>query len=176
LNWLDIILLAILGVTTALGIFKGFVKQFFGLLTLIIGLILAFSLYSQASWFYLRVISSRVLAQFLGFLTVFLAVECLGLVASHLFSKLMKGPLKLLNNVLGGVLGLIKGILICGVVVFVLLVFPVNKNALKESWISPACLSMSKAVVNLIPRELREKFKEAYQEITKRVEKNGKRI
>ncbi|TET72656.1 MAG: CvpA family protein [Candidatus Aminicenantes bacterium] len=176
MNWIDVILISVLALTSILGVIKGLVKQVFGLLAGIIGLILALGFYSQVSWIYLRFVSNEVLANFLGFLTIFLAVLCLGWVSSYCLSKFIKGPLKLLNNILGGGLGLLKGILICGVVVFALLVFPISKKALKESVLSPVCLQMTRAMISLIPQELKEKFKEAYQEITRRVEKDGKKI
>jgi len=175
-NWIDVILISILALTSILGIIKGLVKQVFGLLAVIIGLILALGFYSHVSWLYLRFVSNEVLAHFLGFLTIFLIVLCLGWVSSYGLSKFIKGPLKLLNNILGGGLGLVKGVLICGVVVFALLVFPISKKALKESALSPVCLQMTRAVISLIPKELKERFKEAYLEVTKRVKKNGKKI
>lgn len=176
MNWIDVILISILALTIILGVIKGFVKQVFGLLAVIIGLILALGFYSQASRIYLRFISNEVLAHFLGFLSIFLIVLCLGWVSSYTLSKFIKGPLKLLNNILGGGLGLLKGILICGVVVFALLVFPISKKALKESALSPVCLQMTRAIISLIPKELKERFKEAYKEVTKRVEQDGKKI
>lgn len=176
MNWIDVILISVLALTSILGVIKGLVKQVFGLLAGIVGLILALGFYSQVSWIYLRFVSNEVVANFLGFLTIFLAVLCLGWVSSYCLSKFIKGPLKLLNNILGGGLGLLKGILICGVVVFALLVFPISKKALKESALSPVCLQMTRAMISLIPQELKEKFKEAYQEITRRVEKDGKKI
>ncbi len=176
MNWIDVILISVLALTSILGVIKGLVKQVFGLLAGIVGLILALGFYSQVSWIYLRFVSNEVVANFLGFLTIFLAVLCLGWVSSYCLSKFIKGPFKLLNNILGGGLGLLKGILICGVVVFALLVFPISKKALKESVLSPVCLQMTRAMISLIPQELKEKFKEAYQEITRRVEKDGKKI
>lgn len=176
MNWIDVILISVLALTSILGVIKGLVKQVFGLLAGIIGLILALGFYSQVSWIYLRFVSNEVVANFLGFLTIFLVVLCLGWVSSYCLSKFIKGPLKLLNNILGGGLGFLKGILICGVVVFALLVFPISKKALKESELSPVCLQMTRAMISLIPQELKEKFKEAYQEITRRVEKDGKKI
>ena len=176
MNWIDVILLIVLSVTVFLGIVKGFVKQIFGLLAVIIGLILALNCYSQVAWLYRRLITHEVLAHFLGFLTVFFAVLSLGWIVSHLLSKLVRGPLKLLDKVLGGALGLLKGIFICGVIVFALLVFPIDKRALKGSLVSPVCLKLTRTIVSLIPKELKEKFKEAYKEITKRVRKDGKRI
>lgn len=176
MNWLDVILILILIVTSFLGIIKGLVKQLFGLLAVIIGLILALGFYSQVSWLYRRLISNEVLSHFLGFITIFLAVLCIGWLSSRTLSKLIKGPLKLLNKVLGGGLGLLKGILVCGVVVFALLVFPISKKALKESQLSPVCLQMTRAIIGLIPRELKEEFREAYQEIIRRVEKDAKKV
>jgi len=175
-NWIDVILISILALTTILGVVKGLVKQVFGLLAVIIGLILALGFYSQASRLYLRFIANEVLAHFLGFLTIFLIVLCVGWVSSYTLSKFIKGPLKLLNNILGGGLGFLKGVLICGVVVFALLVFPISKKALKESALSLVCLQMTRAIISLIPKELKERFKEAYQEVTKRVEKDAKKI
>ena len=176
MNWIDVILLVILGLTVFLGITKGFVKQIFGLLAVILGLILALNLYSQASFLFRGIVASKILAHFLGFLAVFLIVLCLGFIASRLFSKMIKGPLEVLDKILGGALGLLKGILICSIIVFALLVFPIDKKALKKSQISPVCLKITRTMVSLIPKELKEKFREAYKEITKRVGKDGKRI
>ena len=176
LNVLDIILLIILAVTSVVGIVKGLVRQVFGLLSVIMGVIIALGFYKQVSWICLRFISSEVLAQFLGFLMVFLAVVCVGWLSSHLLSKIIKGPLKLLNNVLGGCLGFLTGILICSVVIFALSVFPVSQKALKDSQLSPVCMKITRTMVGLIPKDLKEKFKDAYQDISKKVEKDAKKI
>ena len=81
-----------------------------------------------------------------------------------------------MNHVLGGGMGLLKGILICGVIVFALLVFPVNMRALKNSFLAPYCLKMAKIVVEIIPQELKESFKEAYDEIMEGSGSNAKRV
>lgn len=176
MNLLDIVLLVILAVTSVVGIIKGLVRQVFGLLSVVLGVVFALAFYSQVSWMYNRFISSEILAQFFGFLTVFLAVVCVGWISSQIVSKLIKGPLKLLNNVLGGCVGFLTGVLICSVLIFALSVFPVSQEALKSSQLSPVCLTITKAMVSLIPKDLKEKFKETYQDITKKVEKDAKKI
>jgi membrane protein required for colicin V production len=176
MNWLDSILVFILIVTTIVGIIKGFLRQAFSILALIIGLVLALNFYSRLSWIYLRLTSNVLLAHFLGFMTIFVVVFGAGLTASYMLSKLAKGPIMLLNNVLGGFFGLLTGLLVCGVIVFTLSVFPINKKALKESRLSLFSLRITKIAVSLVPRELREKFKETYQDITKKVGKDGKEI
>jgi len=176
MNWLDSILVVILVATTIVGIIKGFLRQAFSILALIIGLVLALNFYSSLSWIYLRLTSNLLLAHFLGFMTIFVVVFGSGLAASYLLSKLAKGQLMLLNNLLGGFLGLLTGFLVCGVVAFTLSVFPINKKILKESRLSLFSLRMTKVAVSLVPKELREKFKETYQEITKKVREDGKEI
>jgi hypothetical protein len=37
-------------------------------------------------------------------------------------------------------------------------------------------MKMTKTMFGLFPRDLKKKFKEAYQDLTKKVEKNAKRI
>lgn len=176
MNWLDFVLIIILITSTIVGIIKGFVKQIFSILAVIIGLILALSFYSRFSWVYRRMTSNELLAHFLGFVTIFFVVFGLGLAASYIFSKLAKGQLMVFNNVLGGLFGFLAGLLVCGVIVFALSAFPINKKVLKKSQISPLSLRMTKIMVSLVPRELKEKFKETYQEITEKVGKNGKEI
>ena len=111
-----------------------------------------------------------------GFLLIFIAILCLGWVISWAFSKMMKGSLKFLNHILGGVLGLIKGVLICGIIVFALLVFPVNARVLKECQLAPYCLRITKAVYYLIPQELKERFNDAYRDIVERKGRDAERI
>ena len=176
MNWLDIVLIVILAVASIYGIVKGLVRQAFGFLSVILGLVFALSFYSQMAWLYQRFISSEVLTQFIGFLTVFLVVMCVGWACSNLISKMIKGPLKLLDKILGGCLGFLVGILICSVVIYALMVFPVSKKTLKGSQVSPVCMKMTKIMYGFFPKDLKKKFKEAYQDLTKKVEKNVKGI
>jgi uncharacterized membrane protein required for colicin V production len=100
----------------------------------------------------------------------------LGGIVSGALSKMIKGPAKLIDRVLGGALGVLKGILICVVIVFGLLVFPVNNKWLNDSQLAPFCLRISKAIIYVIPRELKEKFREKYQEILGKVETNAEKV
>lgn len=176
LNWLDIILLAILLITFILGIVKGLIRQVIGIAAVIAGLILAIYNYAYVSQVYSRLISHQALSHLLGFFTVFVVVLGLGWLISALLSKLAKGPLKFLNHALGGILGLLKGILISGVVVFAFLIFPANKEVLKESQLAPYCLKITKAIYYLIPQSLKQEFKKAYQDILGKGKGYGKKI
>ena len=174
-NWLDIVLLVILAITLILGCIKGLVRQLVGILAVIIGMILALTFYHSVGTFYRPLVSNDSIAHFLGFLSVFFIFLLLGWLVSRMFSKAMKGPLKFINHVLGGFFGLLKGILISGIIIFAFLVFEVNTKGLEGSMIAPCCLKMTKAVVDLVPQELKDKFRDAYQGVIGRRGKNNER-
>ncbi len=175
-NWLDIVLFIIIVVSLVLGIIKGLARQVIGLTAVLLGLVLALVYYPYISQLYLRWIESHVLCHFLGFISIFIAVLCLGWIVSWLISKIIKGPIKFINHVLGGGLGVLKGVLICGILVFAMLVFPVNVQALKDSSLAPYCLGMTKLVAKVVPQELKDTFKETYDDILGGRPKNAKRV
>jgi len=175
-NWLDIVLLIILLLSFILGLIKGFVKQIVGIVAVVVGLILAAMYYHHVSRLLIRAFVSEQWSHLVAFLIVFLVVLAVGSLVGFLVSKLMVGPLKFFDHFLGAVLGLGKGILICGVIVIGMLVFPVSKEALMKSSIAPYCYWLTKGMVQVIPTELKEKFKETYMEIIERTRKHGEKV
>lgn len=176
INWFDFILIAVLLISLILGFIKGLIRQVIGILAVVGGLILASLYYSRVAKILYWLVSSELWSNLLGFIIIFIAVLFIGWLVGLLFSKLMKGPFKFLNHFLGGIFGFLKGILICGVIVFGFLAFPVDKQALKESRLAPYCYKATRATIILIPQELRERLKAAYQEIVVSVGKNGKKV
>lgn len=77
----------------------------------------------------------------------------------------MKGPLKFVNHTLGAALGMIEGILICGVLVLAQMIFPVDRGALENSKLAPYCARMARAAYTLIPQNLKNQFNQTYREI-----------
>lgn len=175
-NWLDIVLLIIVLITAILGIIKGFVRGIIGIAAAVAGLILASLYYPLPASFLFTFISSENWSKFIGFLIVFFAVLSVGWLIAFLLSKLMKGPLKFVDHLMGGILGCLKGIIICGVVVFALLLFPIERKSLTESSLAPECLKVTKALFTLVPRELKEQFKLAYEDIIGRPKRHGKKV
>ncbi len=176
MNWLDIVLVVILAVTAIIGVFKGFAKQIIGLVAVVAGLVLASLYYDQTAGLFETFIKNRLLSDFLGFLLLFIVVLVAGALLGHLVTKAMKGPLAFANRLFGGVFGFLKAVLICGVLVFALVSFEIAKPALETSILAPACLGLTRAVVNLIPQELRAKFNSSYKEIRESGGKHGQKI
>ncbi len=176
MNWLDIILLGILVLTFILGLVKGFIKEIVGIIAVIAGLLLAAHFYPQFSAFFQQIIHNDLICNFLGFLTIFFGVLIIGSIVAFLLSKLAKGPLRLVNHILGGAVGLLKGILISGVLVFAMLTFNTNPAGLSRSRLAPYCFALTKAFVYIIPEELKVKFRTAYQDLVGRGENRGQKI
>lgn len=173
-NWLDIVLMVVVIITVIIGAIKGLIRQIIGILAVVLGLILAIKYYAHGAELFVF-ISDEVLSHLMGFFLIFLGAILVGWLINRFFAKAMKGPFKSLNHFLGAGLGFLKGILICGVVVFGFLVFPVSTKALDDSLLAPYSIRIAKAAYNLIPQELKEKFSEAYREIIGR-KKNAKRV
>lgn len=175
-NWLDAVLVLILAVFFIFGIIKGFIHQLIGLAAIVVGLIAALLYYPQVSLLFEPLVAQEVFSHFLAFAAIVLFFLCLGWLFSRVIGRTVKGPVKFFNHILGGSVGIIKGVLLCGILCFSLLVFPVTTNLLKKSSLAPVCLKMTRYAVDLIPRELKEKFNQAYEDIVGKREKDGKGI
>jgi membrane protein required for colicin V production len=176
MNWLDFVFVLILIVTTIMGIVKGLVRQVIGLAAVIVGLVLASLYYEGISEVFQKLIHDKLVCNFLGFLVIFFCVLAVGALLSYLISKAMKGPLAFVNRFFGGVFGLVKAVLICGIIVFALTVFGVARPALETSRLAPVCLGVARAAVNLIPQDLKTKFNQSYRDIRKSGGKRGEKI
>lgn len=176
MNWLDIVLVIILSVTAIVGVFRGFARQVIGLAAVVAGLILASLYYDQTAGLFETFVRNKLVSNFLGFLLLFVIVLVAGALLSHLVTKAMKGPLAFANRLFGGAFGFLKAVLICGVLVFALVSFEIAKPALRNSVLAPACLGVTRAVINLIPQDLRAKFNSSYKEIRESGGKHGQKI
>lgn len=176
MNALDIVLLALVFVSLIIGLIKGLVREVVGVVSVVAGLLLAVHWYPAVGTFFHRFISSMVASSFLGFMAVFIGVVIIGWLIGLLISKLMKGPLAFLNHVLGGFFGLLKGVLICGVLVFALLVFGVWREGLAGSRCAPYCYQVARAIVQIIPKDLKARFEDAYKELRGRGGDRGQKI
>jgi membrane protein required for colicin V production len=176
MNWLDYVLLSIIVITAIVGIFNGFVRQVIGLVAVIAGLVLSVIYYQQTAGIFMRLVKNQLVSNFLGFLLIFVIVLVAGAILGHLFTKAMVGPLAFANRLFGAVFGVIKAVLICGIIVFALVSFEVAKPALETSVLAPVCLGVTRAVVNLVPKDLRDRFNESYKRIRESAGKHGQEI
>jgi membrane protein required for colicin V production len=175
-NWLDIVLLAVLGLSFVFGVFRGFVRQIVGLAAVVTGFFIAAYYHPYLARIFSRAFASGRWSNLIAFLLIFFGVLALGSLVGFLLSKLMRGPLRFIDRVLGGALGLVKGVLISGVIVMALLAFPTDTRVLTDSKLAQYCYWLTKGMVQLVPQELKDAFNETYQKIIGSEKEHGQKI
>jgi len=158
-NILDIILIIILALSILFGILKGFIRELFSLAFFIIAVVLSFLFYYEVGDMYMSGLKNRDVSNFAGFITIFVLVLIVGAVVTYFVKKIFTiGPLKAIDMILGGLFGLLRGILITSIIVFALIVFPVNDNLIVKSQLSPYVIKSIEVFVHFLPAEYKEKI------------------
>lgn len=178
MNILDIVFLLVVFLSILFGVIKGFIREIFSLVFLVLAVIISFLFYYEAGTFLMKYIDSRDVANFAGFIGIFTIILIIGAVVTYFVKKVLTiGPLKSVDRILGGVFGLIRGILISGVIVFALLAFPTNDNLLVKSRLTPYIVSVIDVFLKLMPEDVRKEidsFNDKYNK-NKRGEHDGKK-
>jgi membrane protein required for colicin V production len=155
----DWIILAFLVISVAGAVMEGFFRTAFGLAGLVVGYLAAAWQYRRlADWFepYLK---NPWLGEIAGFLIIFFAVLILAVVAGRIAQWVMKeSGLKLVDRVLGGVLGLLRGGLVVAIVLVSMAAFTPSSRWLAGSQLAPYFLVVGRAAIWLAPSELRQRF------------------
>jgi len=124
MNWLDIVILAIIFVSGFLGFTKGLVRSFFSLLGLTLGVKLASMYYFEVGQM-LTFIPNETGMKAAGFIIILFAVMLVAWIAGGLLRKIISlFGLKLVDHLGGAVLGLALGILSNTIILALLLTIP----------------------------------------------------
>ena len=159
MNVADWVIFAVLVLSIAQAVRRGFFSQALGIAGLIIGYLLAAWQYHRlAAWFSPQ-LKSQWLAEIAGFLIIFLGVLVLASIAGRIARWAMKeAGLSFFDRVLGGFLGLVKGGLIVAVVLMGMTAFTPTSKWLEGSEFAPYFLVVGRAAIWLAPSELRARF------------------
>ena len=121
----DIVCILIIVLSVTLGIMKGFIREILSLFFLGVAIILSFLYYDEISrHFFEKIITNRATANFLSFISIWLIILTTGFIVTFYIKKhLNLKELKHMDRILGGVLGLIKGL---ALIVFLAFCFAIN--------------------------------------------------
>lgn len=159
LNILDIIFIVVIVTSVVFGFVKGFIRELFSLVFFIIAVVLSFLYYFEAGNVFLKQIKNRDMANFVGFILIFISVLLVGSLVTHVIKRIFViGPLKSIDRILGGAFGLLRGILISAILVFGLISFPVDIRLVTESRISPFLINTIEIFFGIFPQKFRQKF------------------
>ena len=176
MNWLDYLILIFAAIFAFEGLAQGFSRQAFGLASLIVGLFVAAWTYGMVAFYLIPYVASKMVADVLGFIIIFVVIQVLGGMAGGLLAKLFKWTgLGWLDRMLGLAFGVVKAGVVGVILVMVLSAFPIKPvpDSVAHSRYAPYLIDAAQAVTFLMPRELRKGFSETYDKV-RELWKSGK--
>jgi len=166
LNWLDVVLVAILSLSVVGGGVKGFARLVVGLAAAILGLLLGMWFYGTTGGWLLPYVSYPGLANFLGFLLILITVIAAGGILGMILSKLLKwAGLSWVDRILGAVFGLARGAVFAVALVLALMAFarhPPPQSVL-HSRLAPYLIGAANACAQVAPHEVRQGVRQSYE-------------
>ena len=150
MSTLDLFVVGVIALCGLLGIYWGCIRQVLSVVGLIAGLVLANRLGGRAADAFSSFVTNDALAQVLGFVFVLLAVSAVVSLLATLLRRFV-GLLFLgwLDHLIGGVLGVLQGALVCTVVLVVAAFFSTElfTSALEKSRVAPQLMRVLGTVV-----------------------------
>jgi membrane protein required for colicin V production len=168
LNWLDIVLAVVFLLSVIGGFMKGFAKLVIGLLAAILGILLGIWFYGTAGAFLRPYVSHADVANFLGFMAIFLGVLLIGALIGKLLGMLFKWVgLSWLDRLLGAAFGLLRGLVFAIALILALMAFSPNPppRSVVESRLAPYVIDAAHICAYMAPRQVRQAFAQSYDKV-----------
>jgi len=153
MSWLDIVIMAVVGISAFIGVRKGIIKVSLTLVGLVVGVILAGRYYAPFSQ-WLSFIPWAGLAKVAAFAIIFIGVMVLATVLARLLKQAASAiMLGWVNHLVGGILGFVVGAMFCGAFLAMWVKFLGVTGAIAESNLAPILLDRFPRVLALLPGE-----------------------
>ena len=183
LNWLDIVLILIVALSVIEGVKKGFARVGIGFAAAILGVVFGIWFYGTAGYYLLPFVSSKGIANFIGFWVVFLICVLAGALLGKFLGALFKWVgLSWIDRLLGALFGILRGGVAAVALVLVLVAFsskPPPKSVANSRY-APYLVGAANVCAELAPRELKDGFFASYDKLkqiwSKTVRKKGARL
>lgn len=178
MNWLDYVLIAILGFSVLGSFRRGLTREVISLVAAIAALVLGMWFYGTAGSLVRGSVGSDRAANFLGFVIVVAAVLTAGAIVGAMVRGFVKAVgLSFFDRLAGAVFGLFRGALISIALLTAYIAFGSSgdgKSApagVVHSQIAPHLMEASRVFTNLAPMELKRSFSEEYDEVQSEIRK-----
>jgi membrane protein required for colicin V production len=167
-NWLDWLLAIIVAASVVAGVARGFARTVVGIVAVLLGIVLGAWCYGVAGGWLRDYVSHPAIANFIGFALVFFAVTAGGALLGFLLAKIFKWVgLGWLDRLMGGSLGLARGVLMGMVLVMALCGFSRQPppRSVATSRVAPYLIDATSVLVAVAPRELKDGFEESHRRV-----------
>ena len=149
----DFVFACIILVSAVLAIIRGGVAELLSLSTWFIAFFVMRRYANIIERFIPDMISNELLRSFLTYLLAFLLVALFMALLKIVFHKLIQSlGLGGLNYMLGGIFGILRGLIICALLILLLEIFNFDtQRNWQQSWFSPILVPIVSMIVNAIP-------------------------
>ncbi len=166
MSGLDWVIIAVVFISVLLAAAQGFFYELFSLAGVVIGYLIAAWGYSRVALWYAPFVKSAWIADFAGFLTIFIAVVLLASIVGRLARLAFKEVgLRWFDRLLGAAFGLVRGVVAVAVLLLALTSFAPDTNLLAQSSIAPYALVVARAAVWVAPGQVRARFYEGLKAV-----------
>lgn len=130
LNWADLVLLGILGLSTLVGLWRGFIVEVLSLVVWVAAFWLAFQFGAPVATLFDNAVDAPAARMLLGYGLVFIGALVVGGLLTWLMSRLVTGTgLSGTDRMLGLGFGLLRGAALCALLVLLLGFTPLPQDA-----------------------------------------------
>ncbi|MFQ5559018.1 MAG: CvpA family protein [Nitrospinota bacterium] len=172
MNSIDIALISLLVISALYSMYRGFVKELFSLLALILGYLIASGTYLKFINFSGNILNIS-LPPWAGFLVVFasswLLVSLVGKFVSNVIS--ISVTLKLVDRISGSVMGLLKGVAFISICLISLSSFSFTDVLIKKSVVVPYVTGTFGMLTSLSSSDLVKQFEKKLSDIPQEMKK-----
>ena len=175
MNWVDIVIIVLLGGAVLLGFRKGLVQEIVGIIALVAAFFFALLAHQAAAGLLLKTFPKMpvAIAPTVGFIIAFLAAFGAITLLGWLLAKIIKAsPLDFADKLGGMIIGLFKGALIISILLMLLALVPLPKEVTQKMDRSAAIRNIRKVApwVYEKTKGLWPKAQELYQDFEKQPE------
>ena len=177
MNWLDYVLIVVLGFSVVRSFWRGFSREIIGLVAAVAALLLGMWFYATAGAMVRPWVHSDRAANLLGFLLIVGVVLLIGAIVGSVVRRFVKAVgLSFFDRLLGAVFGLIRGALIAIALLTAFIAFGPRADtktapfAVVHSQIAPYIMTASSVIVDIAPMDLKRNFREVYDEARTEIE------
>ncbi len=160
LTYVDYILIAVLALSSVVSVLRGFVREIMAIVTWVVALWVAWHFYNALAVLLTDYMAKESLRAPVAFLSLFVVTMILGGLVNFLIGQLVdKTGLSGTDRILGLGFGLLRGVLVIGILLMVAHFTPLNTlESYRESRLVPAFLPVEKWLQGFIPADMQSNF------------------
>jgi membrane protein required for colicin V production len=170
MNWIDLLLILVIAFSILSGLVAGFARVGVGFIATILGIFFGFWCYGIVAAYFLDYVSSRAIANLIGFFIIFIVISLLGAIVGRLLANFFKwAGLSWFDRLLGGAFGVVRGVIIAVALVTVLMAFAPSPppRSVVDSKLMPYLAGASDFFAAMTPHEIKDAFRDAKEKAEK---------